>query len=316
MKFVVLYCNKNQYEMMEEFAFKYSPVDFSKVDILIYDDNSVDEQKDKLRGLCDKYSNIKWINPDVTKNAIAPNLTVFEKCNEYLSKNNIDTNWMLFFENDVFPFQSNFWEEVNRVIEEYDFLEERVGSFGFSSYQRFKDGIKRTPGSPTIGRGNLVGGILEPPTSGWYKDLPDEWYNTDYFVVESVNWQSICVNRKLFNEHIEIDERYDNRLLNCDDLAHQFMFKGFFNVVFPKLSVYHDSGMLKEGINLTINHSYSRSNNSHEIFTDRWKWSWGKRNTDLRNQFNLSFPRYMDTIQDKLFNMNVKDGPKRIEDFE
>ena len=67
---------------------------------------------------------------------------------------------------------------------------------------------------------------------------------------------------------------------------------------------------------ITINHSYSRSNNSHEIFTDRWKWSWGKRNTDLRNQFNLSFPKYMDTIQDKLFNMNVKDGPKRIEDFE
>ena len=96
MKFVVLYCNKNQYEMMEEFAFKYSPVDFSKVDILIYDDNSVDEQKDKLRGLCDKYSNIKWINPDVTKNAIAPNLTVFEKCNEYLSKNNIQIDWMFF----------------------------------------------------------------------------------------------------------------------------------------------------------------------------------------------------------------------------
>ena len=75
MKFIVLYCNKNQYEMLEEFTFKHSSVNFSEVDILIYDDNSVDEQKDKLRELCNKYSNIKWINPDVTKNAIAPNLS-------------------------------------------------------------------------------------------------------------------------------------------------------------------------------------------------------------------------------------------------
>jgi len=316
MNFIVLYCNKNQYEMIEEFAFKYSPVDFSKVEILIFDDNSVTEQKDKLRGLCDKYNNIKWINPDISENSTAPNLTCFKVCDNYLSKNDIDTNWILFFENDVFPFQSNFWEEVNRVIEEYDFIEERVGSFGFSSYQDFKSGKWRTSGSPTIGRGCLLDGILESPHSGWYKDLPDEWYNTDYFVVESVNWQSICVNRKLFKEHIEIDQRYNNRLLNFDDLGHQFMFKGIFNIVFPKLSVYHDNGELKQGINLIVDNSYSRSNKSHEVFTDRWKWSWGYRNTNLRSEFNLTFPKYVDKIQDKLFNMNVKDGPKRIEDFE
>ena len=46
------------------------------------------------------------------------------------------------------------------------------------------------------------------------------------------------------------------------------------------------------------------------------EWSWGYRNKDLRNQFNSSFPKYIDKIQDKLFNMNVNDGPKRIEDFE
>ena len=42
MKFIVLYCNKNQYEMLEEFTFKHSSVNFSEVDILIFDDNSVD----------------------------------------------------------------------------------------------------------------------------------------------------------------------------------------------------------------------------------------------------------------------------------
>ena len=61
--------------------------------------------------------------------------------------------------------------------------------------------------------------------------------------------------------------------------------------------------------------SYSRSNNSHEVFKNTWGWSWGYRNTNLRSEFNLAFPKYVDKIQDKLFNMNVKDGPKRIEDF-
>jgi len=316
MNFVVLYCNKNQYEMFEEFSFKYSSVDFSKVDILIFDDNSIPEQKEKLEELCDKYSNIKWINPDVnldTNNAV---VSSFECADNYLLKNNIDVNWILFFENDVFPFQSNFWEELNKTIEEHDFIHDRVGLFGFSSYQNFKSGTKRTSGNPTIGRGCLLDGILDPPHSGWYKDLPDEYYTTDYFVVEVPNWQSVCVNRKLFRENIEIDLEHSHRLLSVDSVSHQFMYKGFFNLVFPKLAVYHDSGELKDDINLTIDNSYSRSNNSHEIFKKTWGWSWGYRNGDLRNQFNSSFPKYIDKIQDTLFNMNVKDGPKRIEDFE
>ena len=316
MNFVVLYCIKNQYEMIEEYVFKHSSCDFSKVDILIYDDNSVDEQKDKLRELCNKYSNIKWINPEVNSDTNNAVVSSFQSCDDYLLKNNIDTNWILFFENDVFPFQNNFWEELNTTIEKHSFIDDKVGLFGFSSYQDFKGGVKRTTNNPTIGRGCLLDGILEQPHSGWYKDLSDEWYDTDYFVVEVPNWQSVCVNRKLFRENIEIDLNHSHRLLSVDSVSHQFMYKGFFNLVFPKLSVYHDSGELKKDINLTIDNSYSRSNNSHEVFKDTWGWSWGYRNKDLRSQFNSSFPKYVDKIQDKLFNMNVKDGPKRIEDFE
>ena len=108
MNFVVLYCNKNQYEMFEEFIFKHSPADFNKVTICVYDDNSDDDQKDKLRKLCKKYENIKWINPNVNSDSIAPFLSCNFSCDEYLTKNNIDADWMLFFENDVFPFQDNF----------------------------------------------------------------------------------------------------------------------------------------------------------------------------------------------------------------
>lgn len=316
MNFIVLYCNKNQYEMLEEFTFKYSPVDFSKVDILIYDDNSIDEQKDKLRKLCNEHSNLTWINPNVSSDIDNPVVSSFECADNYLLKNNINSNWILFFENDVFPFKSNFWEELDNTIEKNNFLNEKVGLFGFSSYQKFNDGLKRTIGNPTIGRGCLLDGILEKPHSGWYKDLSDDWYDADYFVVEVPNWQSVCVNRKLFRENIEIDKEHKERLLSVDSVSHQFMYKGFFNVVFPKLSIYHDSGYLKNKINIKINNSYSRGNSSHEVFKNTWGWGWGYRNKNLRNEFSVSFPKYLNKIQNRLFYMNVNEGPKRIEDFE
>jgi hypothetical protein len=127
----------------------------------------------------------------------------------------------------------------------------------------------------------------------------------------------------LFKNHIKIDKRYDNRLLNFDDLAHQFLSKGIFNLTFPRLALYHDSGELKNNINLITDNSYSRSNNSHDIFNDRWGWNWGYRNKLLRQQFNSATSWwndkrkiYEDSIQLKLFNMSIDEGPKRIEDFE
>ena len=95
--YVVSYCIKNQYEMIEEFTFKNSPVNFNKVKILIFDDNSVQEQKDKLKSLCDKYKNIDWINPNVTSDTLNPVVSSFKCVDDYLIKNKIDVDWILFF---------------------------------------------------------------------------------------------------------------------------------------------------------------------------------------------------------------------------
>jgi hypothetical protein len=320
--FVVSYCVKNQYEMIEEFAFKYSPVNYNHVKILIFDDNSVQEQKDKLKELCKKYENITWVNPDVNSDVANPVVTSFKCVDDYLTENKIDVDWILFFENDCFPFQKDFWERFDETLDKHKFLKEKVGMFGFSSYQSFGDGITRTNGSPTVGRGNLVNGILEGPHAGWYKDLPDSYYQSDYFVIEVPNWQSVCINRKLFRENIEIDLEHKDRLLSVDSVAHNFMSKNIFNIAFPKLAVYHDSGELKQNVKLTIDNSYSRSSNSEEIFQKRWGWKWGYRNKMLRSQFesNLSWwndnrELYENSIQKKLFYMDINDGPKTIEDF-
>ena len=121
MNFVVLYCIKNQYEMIEEYAFKHSPSDFSKVDVLIYDDGSELEQKEKLKNLCDKFKNINWINEnqELTTN---PVLSSFQKADDYLNIEGKDVDWILFFENDVFPFENNFWDNLNLSLQTDKFL--------------------------------------------------------------------------------------------------------------------------------------------------------------------------------------------------
>ena len=100
------------------------------------------------------------------------------------------------------------------------------------------------------------------------------------------------------------------------------MSKNIFNVVLPKLAVYHDSGNLKSKINLKTDGNYSRSDESEKMFEKTWGWKWGYRNTLLRTQFesNLQFwsdkkDLYENSIQKKLFKMKISDGPKTIEDF-
>tara|TARA_R110000824_G_scaffold10931_2_gene47818 strand:+ start:2654 stop:3616 length:963 start_codon:yes stop_codon:yes gene_type:complete len=320
MEFVVLYCNKNQYQMFEEFIFKYSLADYNQVKILVYDDNSILEQKELLKKLCTKYDNIEWINPQVNKDSPAPIFSAFKTADEYLLSNKLSPNWMLFFENDCFPFQENFWEELNNILIKYNWLENKVGLLGFSNFQKYNQGEQiHSSGNPVPGRGNLLKGILQPPHSGWYQNLPQEYYKTDYFVLEVPNWQSVCVNRKLFREKISVDVEYKGRLLNTDDIAHQFMLYNIFNICFPNLAVYHDSGELKNNVNLISDIKYSRSNNVHEVFENRWGWKWGKRNIHLRYQFeqvlkNSNF--YNNSIQKKLFYMHINEGPKSIIDFE
>ena len=164
MNFVVLYCIRNQYEMIEEYIFKHSPCDYSKVDILIYDDDSSEEQIQKLKDLVSKYKNIEWINEN-QESKPNPVLSSFQIADDYLSKVNKNVDWILFFENDVFAFKNNFWDVLNENLKENKFLEQ-VGFIGFSSYQNYTQGIKRTNGSPTIGRGCILDEILNTPHSG------------------------------------------------------------------------------------------------------------------------------------------------------
>ena len=88
-------------------------------------------------------------------------------------------------------------------------------------------------------------GILENPQYGWYSQLPDEWYEREHFFVESPYWTCVGFNRKLFREHIEIDSKFLFELWP-DDIAHQFLKKGFYNISFTDLMVCHDHYFKKD----------------------------------------------------------------------
>ena len=138
--------------------------------------------------------------------------------------------------------------------------------------------------------------------------------NEEYFIVESPNWQCVAFNRKLLKKHILQDE-FSRQDLWPDDIAHQFMLKGYYHLALTDLLVSHDH-TLKEGINLKIDLGFLRNKNSHIRFKEKYGWHWGYRNKLLRFQFYLKLNSwfedtsiYNDSIQKKLFNININNGP-------
>ena len=46
-------------------------------------------------------------------------VTSFKCVDEYLTENKIDVDWILFFENDCFPFQKDFWNRFDETLEKH-----------------------------------------------------------------------------------------------------------------------------------------------------------------------------------------------------
>ena len=165
-----------------------------------------------------------------------------------------------------------------------------------------------------IGRGCLEQGLL---LSGcWYKNLPNEYYSKKYFVVESPNWTCTAFNRKLFRKYIQADPIMKFELWP-DDIAHQFMKNNCFNIAFPELLVCHDHDMKPKSCQ-----SISRSNKyntdhgpEHLRFIEKHGWRWGHRQYSGEHQFKNTLNTYKDTLQEKLFNESILNGPKTIEDY-
>ena len=67
---------------------------------------------------------------------------------------------------------------------------------------------------------------------------------------------------------------------------------------------------------IDIDNNYNSTDKEHKIFRDKWKFWWGVRNKNLRQEFNEAWEFYSGTIQEKLFMLSMSDGPKTIADIE
>ena len=302
--YCILFSTKNQYKAFEDLIFAKSAADFHDVLMINTDANSSKEELELAEKVCDR-NNIHWINKDDLMSGV-PMQNCIKMADEWLTENGVEVDWILHFHDDCYPTINDFWEKLDHYLEKYDEFKEKVGMFGF-----------RVQGTK-FGRGCLVQEILENPYNGWYThNMPSEYQEVDYFVAEVPHWCGAGINRKLFREHVKINNNYKLNLWG-DDVCYQFMMNGIYNIIFPHLHVIHDiSGKKTLGVKESFEyHNLYTMDEEHKVFKDNWKFWWGVRNKNLRQEFNEAWEFYSGTIQEKLFMTSISEGPKTIEYFE
>jgi hypothetical protein len=314
--FSVVYLTKDYYPMFEGCVYKRSQANFNEVNVINVDMNSSEENLAEGKETC---SRLGIHMADEVTVAMQDGLRVAD---EYLTKNNIDTNWMLSFQHDVFPYKSSFWDDLQEVLDIID--EDKVGMIGANLFRNHENGLyaiqaddiaEGCAGRAKTGRGMLATDILTTH-GGWYQDLPPEYYRSKYFVVESPYWSCYAINRKLFNKYIEIDTNYIFELWP-DDLAYQFLKNGIVHISVPNLFASHDH-KFHEGVKINkgkLIEERSDFNPSHMRFQEKWGFRWGVRNPELRQQFNQnSFTIYPDNaLQHFFYGLKISDGPLDID---
>ena len=316
-KFCAVYLTKDYYPMIDECIYKYSKSDFREIEVINVDMGSTEENLQEGKQICKKLG-IKMA--DRYAKTQQEGLKVAE---EYLTELDIDVDWMICFQHDVFPMTDTFWDDLQEIIDDID--EDKVGIIGgnsFSSYKKAiesvkqKDMVKASFAKTKTGRGMLPIDVLKGPYDGWYKNLPDDYYKSKYFVVESPYWSQFIINRKLFNRYINIDDDFVFELWG-DDLAYQFLFHGIVNISVPNLFVCHDHE-LKKGIKINAGKLIEPRGDFRPAqirFWEKWGFRWGIRNPDVREQFDKNKDTiYSDkSLQTFFYNLKISDGPLDID---
>lgn len=303
-KYCIYFQTRNHYQLFEKLMFNKSKTSFDDVMMINQDCDSTPEQKELAKKVCNKYG-IHWINENDTK--LYPMQKLISQADEWLTDNGYDFDWIIRVHDDAYPGIDNFWDKLDFYLEKYnDLFLEKVGSFCFTETI-----------NGYCGRGNLEKNVLTDPGAGWYKHLPESYNEVDYFVVESpLDWAK-GYNRKLFKKHIKIDEKYGLTHAD-DDISHQFMLNGIYNVCIPKLIYKHDITGKMAFTGYTSMHLPQKP--GHDRFWEKWEWRWGRKNKNvLRQQFEnncLNNSKYKKSIQKKMFNEDILSGPKTIDYYE
>jgi len=317
-KICLLFTTRNNYQLLEQIFFRYTTADLSNIKIFNIDIDSELPQRKYATGLFHKYG-ITNIDIDCTKegfNAVENNI---QTCIEYMDKNNIDCDWLLWFSHDCHLIGDDFFNQLDNIIERNQDFKTDVGMIGFCDYNQIK------MGKPLYGRGELIKGINDIG-KGWYQDLPIEYSEAEYFIVEAPNDNGLLINVDLWKKHITPDDGFALFFWG-DDVCAQFGLKGISSITIPSLEM---ADLYRSKPSFGVTRSLTSNSKFHIVSYAKnrvWETNWPKKYgfekgivkswqiNPVRQQFLANKELYAGSIQQKIFDWHINDGPKKLEDI-
>ena len=241
-----------------------------------------------------------------------------ELCIDYIEKNELDIDWIIWCSHDGYFQGSDFMERFEDKLKNNPKFKTEVGVIGF------RDEGTIEIGKPCYGRGDLAPDIRKIG-GGWYQNLPAEYEQSDYFLVQAAHDNIVAVNVDLWKKHIKPD--YDFILFTCwDDISMQFALKNMASITIPSLVVvdcYREKSMygLQRSLNSsTMTHIDSYKKKSwHGVWTKKYKYKRGRSGKGRPNELDSM---YNGTILEKIHGWYIMDdctdcegGPKTLEDL-
>ena len=307
-------------------------VDYSNHYIFNIDlDSQKEGQKELAQKMFEKYDIIdippEYEDEGAHKDAHCASYTM-NTCINYIEKNNLDVEWIIWFSHDCHLMGHDFLKRLEDYIARHHEFESEVGIIGFRDYNTIK------PGYPVCGRGILIDGIREPRDHdgviyGNYSNLPKEYLESEYFIVEAPQDNGAMFNVKLWKRYIVPDNKFG--LFNwMDDIAAQFGLKGIPAITIPSLEI-ADFFRWKPKFNvprsISSNREFHRdSYGSAQNQIQHWYEKFGyhrlpgrmdpaKSKELLENDFDVAHEELDDSIQKKILGWHIDDGPKTLEDI-
>jgi hypothetical protein len=300
-----LFASRNNYNVLDEICFKKSDPKFKDYDIYNIDVDST--EADLKFGLeVMRRNNVKLLP---SKNPLPMQFCINDTI-KHLEENNIHKDWIILMSSDAYMSDSSYFERVDDVLLDTNFID-NVGVIGSATYH---DGFNAN----SYGRTNLCKDSHIHPHMGWLNNLSKEYTDSDHFVIESAFWTWSAINIKLWKKYIKPDGLWKLNY-SMDDVSAQFMMQNIPSICVPKLQTFHQT--MKNGGRTSSNHDphyypeYAEKYTHNEKWYAKWGWPWGVRNEwnhNIRDVFDTK--RYKNTLQEKLFNANISDGPIKLGD--
>lgn len=312
-KVALLFTTRNCYQLFDNIFFNHSTQDFSNYYIFNIDMNSTDDQKELAQKVFKKYNMIN-LPVDLNDENIYSVHRDIEICSTYIEENNLDIDWIIWCSHDGHFVGNDFLESLESKLKENPEFKTEVGVIGF------RDEGTIEAGKPCYGRGNLLQGLSDVG-KGWYQNLPTEYQESEYFIVESVHDNIVAVNRHLYKKYITPDYNFILFFV-WDEISAQFGLKNISSITIPSLIVvdlYREKpkfGLKRSLDSDTSTHMdvYCEKPAWHGHWFNKYKWNQGII-PPTKEEFYASGDMYVNSIQEKIFNWHVSDGPKLLSDL-